>query len=46
MTAPRIALIRFSMARAATGIPAAPGRKVLISPHSAVTRLKQMFDAR
>ena len=37
---------QFSMARAALNIPPAPGRKVLTSPHSAVTRLKQMFDAR
>ena len=41
-----LVLGQFSMARAAIGIPAAPGRKVLTSPHSAVTRLKQMFDAR
>jgi hypothetical protein len=34
------------MARAATGIAAKPGRKVLTSPHSAVTRLKQIFDVR
>jgi Asp/Glu/hydantoin racemase len=41
-----LVLGQFSMARAASGIPAAPGRKVLTSPQSAVTRLKQMFDAR
>lgn len=35
MTAPRIALVH-----------AKPGRKVLTSPHSAVTRLKQIFDFR
>jgi Asp/Glu/hydantoin racemase len=40
-----LVLGQFSMARAATGIPAKPGRKVLTSPHSAVTRLKQLFDA-
>ena len=51
MTTPRIALIhampigQFSMARAATGIPAKPGRKVLTSPQTAVARLKQMFGA-
>jgi hypothetical protein len=33
------------MARAAARLAMAPGRKVLTSPHSAVTRLKQMFDA-
>lgn len=41
-----LVLGQFSMARAAAGIPAAPGRKVLTSPHSAVARLKQIFDAR
>ena len=41
-----LVLSQFSMARAATGIPVAPGRKVLTSPESAVNRLKQMFDAR
>jgi len=41
-----LVLGQFSMARAATGIPARAGRKVLTSPHSAVTRLKQIFDAR
>ena len=41
-----LVLGQFSMARAAGSIPIAPGRKVLTSPHSAVTRLKQMFDAR
>ena len=41
-----LVLGQFSMARAATGIPAKPGRKVLTSPHSAVTRLKQIFDVR
>ncbi len=40
-----LVLGQFSMARAARGIPMAPGRKVLTSPHSAVTRLKQMFGA-
>lgn len=35
-----------TIARAATGIPAKSGRKVLTSPHSAVTRLKQIFDVR
>ena len=40
-----LVLGQFSMARAALGIPATPGRKVLTSPHSAVTRLKQMFGA-
>ena len=38
-----LVLGQFSMARAAAGIPAAPGRKVLTSPHSAVARLKQLF---
>jgi len=41
-----LVLGQFSMARAATGIPAKAGRKVLTSPHSAVTRLKQIFDVR
>ena len=41
-----LVLGQFSMARAATGIPARAGRKVLTSPHSAVTRLKRIFDAR
>ena len=38
-----LVLGQFSMARAAAGIPKAPGRKVLTSPHSAVARLKQLF---
>ena len=38
-----LVLGQFSMARAAAGIPAAAGRKVFTSPHSAVARLKQMF---
>jgi hypothetical protein len=33
------------MARAAAGLAMVSGRKVLTSPHSAVTRLKQIFDA-
>ena len=41
-----LVLGQFSMARAASGIAAAPGRKVFTSPQSAVNRLKQMFDAR
>ena len=41
-----LVLGQFSMARAAAGIPAAPGRKVLTSPHSAVARLKQIFAER
>jgi Asp/Glu/hydantoin racemase len=41
-----LVLGQFSMARAASGIPAAPGRKVFTSPQSAVNRLKQLFDAR
>jgi len=41
-----LVLGQFSMARAATGIPAAPGRKVLTSPHSAVARLKQLFPGK
>ncbi len=40
-----LVLGQFSMARAATGIAVTPGRKVLTSPHSAVTRLKRLFDA-
>ena len=40
-----LVLGQFSMARAASGIAAAPGRKVFTSPQSAVNRLKQMFDA-
>lgn len=39
-----LVLGQFSAARAAAGIPAAPGRKVVTSPHSAVTRLKQIFN--
>ena len=41
-----LVLGQFSMARAAPGIPAAAGRKVLTSPHSAVNRLKQIFAAK
>jgi Asp/Glu/hydantoin racemase len=41
-----LVLGQFSMARAAAGIPVAAGRRVLTSPHSAVSRLKQIFDAR
>ena len=41
-----LVLGQFSMARAATGIPAKSGRKVLTSPHSAVTRLKGLFAGR
>lgn len=41
-----LVLGQFSAARAAAGIPKAPGRKVVTSPHSAVTRLKQIFDVR
>lgn len=41
-----LVLGQFSLARAAAGIPKAPGRKVVTSPHSAVTRLKQIFDVR
>jgi len=40
-----LVLGQFSMARAASGIPAAPGRKVFTSPQSAVNRLKQIFGA-
>jgi len=36
-------LAQFSMARAASGVPARPGRRVLTSPHSAVARLKREF---
>jgi len=41
-----LVLGQFSMARAAAGIPAKSGRKVLTSPHSAVTRLKSLFTDR
>ncbi len=41
-----LVLGQFSMARAAAGIAMASGRKVLTSPHSAVTKLKRIFDAR
>jgi len=41
-----LVLGQFSAARAAAGIPMTPGRKVVTSPHSAVTRLKQIFGAR
>lgn len=41
-----LVLGQFSAARAAARIPKAPGRKVVTSPHSAVTRLKQIFEAR
>ena len=41
-----LVLGQFSMARAATGIPAQPGRKVVTSPHSAVARLKSILAAR
>lgn len=41
-----LVLGQFSAARAAAGIPKAPGRKIITSPHSAVTRLKQIFDVR
>lgn len=41
-----LVLGQFSMARAAAGIPKSPGRKVLTSPHSAVTLLKRILDAR
>ena len=41
-----LVLGQFSAARAAAGIPKAPGRKIVTSPHSAVTRLKQIFDVR
>lgn len=36
---------QFSMASAACAIPARPRRRVLTSPHSAVTRLKQLLAA-
>jgi len=36
---------QFSMASAARAIPARPRRRVLTSPHSAVTRLKQLLAA-
>ena len=39
-----LVLGQFSMARAAARIAMASGRKVLTSPHSAVTRLKQIFN--
>jgi Asp/Glu/hydantoin racemase len=39
-----LVLGQFSMARAAAHIVATPGRKVLTSPHSAVSRLKQIFS--
>jgi Asp/Glu/hydantoin racemase len=39
-----LVLGQFSMARAAARIAMTPGRKVLTSPHSAVTRLKQLFE--
>jgi Asp/Glu/hydantoin racemase len=39
-----LVLGQFSMARAAAHIVATPGRKVLTSPHSAVSRLKQIFN--
>jgi Asp/Glu/hydantoin racemase len=39
-----LVLGQFSMARAAAGIAMVSGRKVLTSPHSAVTRLKQIFN--
>ena len=41
-----LVLGQFSMARAAAATAVASGRKVLTSPHSAVTRLKQILDAR
>jgi Asp/Glu/hydantoin racemase len=41
-----LVLGQFSAARAASGIPKAPGRKVITSPHSAVTRLKRILDIR
>ena len=40
-----LVLGQFSMARAASGIPAAPGRQIFTSPHSAVNRLKRMLAA-
>ena len=39
-----LVLGQFSMARAAARIAMTPGRKVLTSPHSAVSRLKQIFN--
>jgi Asp/Glu/hydantoin racemase len=39
-----LVLGQFSMARAAAHIVATSGRKVLTSPHSAVSRLKQIFN--
>ena len=39
-----LVLGQFSMARAAARIAMTPGCKVLTSPHSAVSRLKQMFN--
>jgi Asp/Glu/hydantoin racemase len=39
-----LVLGQFSMARAAAGIPAKPGRKVFTSPHSAVVRLRQLLQ--
>ncbi len=39
-----LVLGQFSMARAAASIAMKPGRKVLTSPHSAVSRLKQIFN--
>jgi Asp/Glu/hydantoin racemase len=39
-----VVLGQFSMARAAAGIPARPGRKVLTSPASAVVRLRQLLQ--
>jgi Asp/Glu/hydantoin racemase len=41
-----LVLGQFSMARAASGIAAAPGRQVFTSPQSAVNRLKQILDPR
>jgi Asp/Glu/hydantoin racemase len=40
-----VVLSQFSMAAAAALIPERPGRKIVTSPHSAVTRLKQMLHA-
>lgn len=39
-----LVLGQFSMARAAARIAMTPGRRVLTSPHSAVSRLKQILD--
>jgi Asp/Glu/hydantoin racemase len=39
-----LVLGQFSMARAAARIDMTPGRKVLTSPHSAVSRLKRIFN--